>query len=472
MCADINIDGPLSRSSTMFSSRFAPRAATCITASSKATRRNISASAATRNGLKGWGTVINIAAGGYIGGLIVCIGSLYFLYKDANSRQHIPFEMKISNQIIAVKAISKDDVLKSPRYAVKHYRRLLIDLAKEAKPDLVFEETLPDGQRNYMVPLLNTDELLRGKSSEFMNFYVDIVLRYAKALLAKGHLYEPVILLKHMVADQEVFYGMGDVERMSQCCRLLSKASLDVSEKEGYLQRSVDMLKSAYLNVKIDSKYLIAADSLLSDELLLTLNSLAYTYARSSKDMSRKEKQKALGNALNIYLANLRLVSDISQKISIGEITQLTVPLFNCDPENTKLIQAELKAHVSEILWARGFRQEALSWGEEVIDEIFFDRATNPRAVPILSNVLGNLKVMYKAQKNAEGQRWCDALSADLHGFEAEPISWYDSVVRRFTKIIYYKGPLGILEKALKERFGSTQVIPEIEQYENEDEEV
>lgn len=421
--------------------------------------------------VKGWGTIANIAAGAYIGGLLVCLGSLYFMYHDADVRQHIPFEIKFSDQITAVKGISKDDVLKSPRYAVKHYRRLLIDLAKQEEPDLEFKEMLADGLRNYAVPLLAAETLVYHKSAEFSNFYIDMVLRYAKSLLAKGRLDESIGILKYIIDDNEIFYKLGDAERMSQCCRLLSKVSPRPAERVAYLQRSIDMLSSTFLRVKIDENYLLQEDSRVTDELILSLDGLASSYARQSKELKGKPKQQALTAALNIYLANLKCVTHIKEVIESQELTQALFPLFNCDLDNLEIICAETKAHISEVMWAKGYKKNAVTWGEEVVDEIYFDNGNNARASPILLNVLDNLISMYTLLKDKNAVQRCEDLRQNLHVFDGEPMSWYDSVINRFTKIIYYKGPLGILEKALKERFGRPERIPDIEEYEDEDKE-
>ncbi|EEQ39450.1 hypothetical protein EJF18_40375 [Clavispora lusitaniae] len=421
--------------------------------------------------VRGWGTIANIAAGAYIGGLFVCLGSLYFVYYDAESRQHIPFELPFGEQYTAVKAISKDDVLKSPRYAVKHYRRLLIDLALQADPELQFSETLPDGSRNYAVPLLSSDTLVYHKTPEFANFYIDMVLRYAKALLAKGQLDTSVAILKHIVDDDEIFYKLGDAERMSQCCRMLSKVSSVDDEKSKYLERGVNMLAQTFSSVKLQDN-LLQEGSRITDELILALNALAFTYARQSASAKGKTKQQLLSKSLNIYLANLKSLSEIKSAIDSGERTQASFPLFNCDPENLQMTCAEIKAHISEILWAKGYKKNAVAWGEEVVEEIYFDHNNVSRASPILLNVLDNLATMYDQLHDKKSKQRCEGLKHDLQLFEGEQMSWYDSVVNRFTKIIYYKGPLGILEKALKERFGQPERIPDIEEYEDEDEEV
>lgn len=422
--------------------------------------------------VRGWGTIANIAAGAYLGGLLVCVGSLYLVYQDADSRQHIPFELRFDDQYTAVKAIAKDDVLKSPRYAVKHYRRLLVELALQAEPDLQFSETLPDGLRNYDVPLLSADDLIYYKSPDFANFYIDIVLRYAKALLAKGQLDPSVRLLKQIVDDDDIFYKLGDAERMSQCCRMLSKVSLAPSDKVHYLERSVDMLAITFLLVAVDDDYLLLDDSRITDELIYALNGLAFAYARNSTTAKGKAKKQLLLRALNIYLANLKHISQIQSAIESGERTQASFPLFDCDPDNLSMAAAEIKAHISEVMWAMGYKKNAVAWGEEVVEEIYFDHSNVSRASPILINVLSNLTQMYTQLGDSASSARSDSLMRELRVFESDPLSWYDSVVNRFTKIIFYKGPLGILEKAIKERFGRPERIPEIEEYEDEDEEV
>lgn len=392
------------------------------------------------------------------------------MYKDADERQHIPFEISFANHISAVKGINKDDVLKSPRYAVKHYRRLLIEMAREENPDLEFNETLQDGRRNYRVPLLDADTLVYSKSADFSNFYIDIVLRYAKALLAKGQLDESISILKHIIDDDDIFFKLGDAERMSQCCRLLSKVT-SKDELVAYLKRSIDMLKTTFLRVQIDSNYVLQDDLRLTDELVLSLDSLAASYAHQSKHLKGSARQQALTSALNIYLANLKGVSKIREVISSRELTQALFPLFNCDLENLDIICAELKAHISEVMWAKGYKKNAVAWGEEVVEEMYFENGHNARVSPVLLNVLDNLVEMYSQLKDSRLRQRCEDLKQNLQVFEGEPMSWYDSVIHRFSKIIFYRGPLGILEKALKERFGRPERIPDIEEYEDEDEE-
>lgn len=420
--------------------------------------------------LKSGGLIANILAGAYLGGFVVCFGSLYFLYRDANDRQNIPFSLSWNDQLSAVKAIGKDDVLKSPRHAVKHYRRLLIDLAKEADPEIDFQENLPDGSINYVVPLLNPHVLLGQRKPAFSNFYIDIVLRYSKALLAKGRVQESRVMLKTVIDNDDLFYRLGDAERVAQCCTMLSKLLPTPKEKLHYLTRSFRMLKATFLRILVDdSTFIIDDDSRLTDELVTTLTGIASAYARESPHS--KQKNQLLTDSLNIYLALLRNVSRVKDVIESNELTQASFPLFDCRLERLITINAELKAHISEVLWAKGLKKNAIAWGEEVVDEIYFEHGKIAAITPILTNVLDNLTSMYIQTKDRQSAERCRELKNDLKHFDADPPSWYDSFVNRVTRIIYYKGPLGIIEKPLKERFGLPEPLPNIEEYEDEDEE-
>lgn len=431
-----------------------------------AQKRTFKLSAPAFNAVKGWGTVVNIAAGAYIGGLLICLGLLAFMYNDANDRQNIPFELSFNNQITAVKAINKDDVLKSPRYANKHYRRLLIELARESDPGLDFDESLDENK--YNVPLIDSKTLMYKKSTKFSNFYIDIVLRYAKTLLAKGQLETSVNILKKIIDDDELFYNLGDAERLSQCCRLISKVSNNNDQKLFYLERSIDMLSSTFSFVHLDKNYLLEDQSTITDELFTCLNELAFGMAKTStsKSISKKEREEFLSRALNIYLANLKTLTKIKHFASSA---QVRYPLFNCDSDNITMSINEIKAHIAEILWAKGFKQNAISWSEEVVEDIYFTHSTSARASPILISVLNNLITMYGSIKDIRSKKRCEALRLELNVFESEEPSWYDSVIERFSNIIYQKGPLGIIEKALSERFGSPKRVPLIEEYEEED---
>lgn len=430
--------------------------------------RSIQLSASQLSAVKGWGFVINIFAGAYIGGLIVCFGLLYLLYLDANDRQHIPFELSFKNQMTTVKAINKDDVLKSPRYAVKHYRRLLIELAKEEDPNLEFDENSPENR--FVVPIIDSSVLVHEKSNDFANFYIDIVLRYARSLLAKGELDTSIYVLKEIIDDNQLFYNLGDAERLSQCCRLLSKVCPRNEDKVAYLERSIHMLKSTFSSVVLDDNYLLQDNSRVTDELVSCLNELASTFAKASS-INKKEKDLYLTKALNIYLANLKKLTTIQQNITALQQTQANYPLFNCDENNIKMLIAETKAHISEVMWAKGYKKNAISWGEEVVEEIYFAHSSEPRAPPLLIGVLRNLTVMYESLKDVRSVKRCNKLLDELSVFELNESSWYDNTINRFCKIIYNKGPLGVIEKSLSERFGSPQRLLEIEEFEDEDKE-
>lgn len=433
--------------------------------------RHFTISPGAAGALRGYSTIINIFAGAYLGGLVVCFSSLFFLYKDADTRQHIPFQLGFNDQILAVKAIGKDDVLKSPRYAVKHYRRLLVNMAQAANPEVEFEETLADGTRNYDVPIIPADVLAGAKNHELANFYIDMLLRYSKALLAKGELQASMGILKLVIDNDELFYKVGDAERMAQCCRVLSKVSPDLEERVSYLQRAVNMLQSTFTNIRLDLKYVLQDETTLTDELVLSLNALAFAYALQAPNLPKKQKNAALTLALNIYLANLKKVTAVTDALTAGAVSQSAYPLFNCDHENIQATQAELKAHIAEILWAKGYKHKAVAWAEEVVQDNFYDKGNNARVSLILLDTLDDLVVMYDKLKDREARERCEALRSEVRVFDYDDDSWYTSVIQRFTKVIYYKGPLGIIEKVLKERFGPAQPLPEIEEFEDEDEE-
>ncbi|EGV66704.1 hypothetical protein PSN45_002676 [Yamadazyma tenuis] len=423
----------------------------------------------TGSALRGWGTVINIIGGAYIGGLIVCFGSLYFLYHDANERQPIPFELSFADQKTAVMAINKDDALKSPRYAVKHYRRLLIELAKKENPKLEFDESDPKNQ--YRAPFLDSHTLVHKKSNTFANFYIDIVSRYAKALLAKGQLEISVETLQKLVNDDEIFFRLGDAERLSQCGRLLARISPTVDEKESLLKRCITMIGSTFSSIHVDENYLLQNSSRITDELISCLNDMAFAYAKESthSSLSRHQKQDYLSKALNIYLSNLKTVQQVQHSVVSGQKNQTNYPLFNCNEENLQMLVNEIRSHVSEIMWSKGYKQNAISWSEEVVDDIYYINSSSKRANHILIDVLANLTTMYHQIRNRTSEERCIQLQKGLSHYDSNESSWYDNLVGRFCRIIYNKGPLGVIEKALVERFGPPRRLLEIEEFEDED---
>lgn len=434
-------------------------------------RRQLTLSSGQRGALRGWGTIVNIIAGAYFGGLLVCGGSLYLIYSDANNRQHIPFELSFNDILDSVKAIDKDDVFKSPRYAVKHYRRVLINIAKESDSNLEFDESKLSEEDWYDIPIIDANVLVYEKSNDFANFYIDFVLRYAKALLAKGNLSSSIHILKSIVDNDEIFFKLGDAERLSQCCRLLTRVSSEPQDKVQYLLRSLDMLEMTFASIKMDDNYLLQDGSRITDELIICLNNLATVMAKqsSNRKYSKHDREDYLSKSLNIYLANLKILNEMNEKIKSGEKSQASYPLFNCDEENLAITLAEIKAHISEVMWAKGYKKNAILWGEEVIDDIYFQRNTYLKASPILINVFKNLIIMYDKSKNIRAKNRCQDLLLDVTVFEAENKSWYDGFINRVCKIVYNRGPLGVIEKPLLERFGAPRRLPELEEFEDED---
>lgn len=419
--------------------------------------------------LQGWTLILEKVAVAYLAGLIICGGSLYFVYQDATNRQKIPYEIGFNNTITTVKAVGKDDVLESPRYAVKHYRRLLLELANQVDSNFKFEEKNADGSINFEVPLLSAEVLFNSKSMAFSNFYIDIVLRYARALLAKGQLKTSVSLLRQIVDDDEIFYKIGNPERMSQCCRTLSLASEEYPRKFAYLERAIDMLAETFQNIKFEKEYLLAESSQITDELLTSLNELAFVHARHAAVLPQNQQKPEFNSALNIYLANLKTLSHIKEQIQSGERSQASFPLLNCDLDNLSMSIGEIKAHVSELLWALGSKKSAIAWGEEVVHEIYFDHTRVARASPILDGVLRSLNVMYLKCGQPDDAERSESLRRGISSFERGQNEWYEHLIKKITKIMYNKGPLGVIEKALTERIGPPKPVPDIEEFEEED---
>ncbi|KAI5952999.1 hypothetical protein CANMA_005024 [Candida margitis] len=434
-------------------------------------RRTLKLSANAAAGLKSYGSVINILAGAYIGGLIVSLGSFYFLYHDANERQSIPFELSFEDQIEAVKAINKDDVLRKPNFAVKHYRKILFDLAKRVDPSI--DESQFD---NYNVPIIDSQILVYDKSNKFSNFYIDVILRYSKALLAKGELDASIKTLRKIIDDDLIYYKLGDAERLSECSRLLAKVSQSPDDRIHILQRSIDMLSKTYSSIQINDDYTLKQNSKVSDELINCLNDMAFQLAKMSQDVPKKRKSTLLNESLAIYLSTLQALTTIREKLETRKANQSNYPLFNVDRENLITQICSVKAHISEILWAQGFKQDAINWSEEILNELYYDHASSPKVSPILENVLANLADMYSIQKKRTDIERCQRLKKDLKKYEKPDDmddrlkDWYESVINRWSKIIYDQGPLGIILVPLQERYGPGRKIRELEEFEKEDE--
>ncbi|KAK6204934.1 uncharacterized protein RJT21DRAFT_117413 [Scheffersomyces amazonensis] len=408
-------------------------------------------------GLGRYGLIINILSGAYFGGILVCMGSLYFIYQDANERQHIPFwDLSLKQKITAVKAINKDDVLRSPRYSVKHYKRLLIDLYKQENPDQEIDET------KFEVPLIDSNVLIYEKSNTFANFYIDIILRYSKALLAKGQLDASIYMLSSIINNDELFFRLGDTERLSECCRLLSKVTPNPEDKLTYLKRSIlNIQKTFPTRIKLNDNYLLQDGSLMTDELMKCLNDLAFNYV----------KQNHSDEGLNIYFTNLKYIKSAQHAIADGSANQTNYPYFNADEQNLKILSVKIRSYISEILWSKGFKKNSIAWNEDIIEECFFEHSSSQPLTIILNQVLTNLITMYDSLHNLTSRNRCEKMKQELTNFVDTRLvdDWYFNLVNRFSRIIYHRGPLGIIEKPLLERFGAPNKLPEIEEMEDED---
>lgn len=462
----------------MFRSRLLPRRPFLLSSyaslnnpSSLQQRRTLKLSANAVAGLKSYGTIINILAGAYIGGLIVSLGSFYFLYHDANERQTIPFEISLEDQIEAVKAINKDDVLHKPNYAVKHYRKILFDLAKQTDP------TIDDSQfESYNIPVIDSQVLVYDKSNKFANFYIDMILRYSKALLAKGELDTSISTLRKIIDNDLIYYKLGDAERLSECSRLLAKVSLNPEDRIQILQRSIDMLSKTYSSIQINDDYTLKQNSKVSDELINCLNDMAFQLAKVSQEASKKKQKPILNESLAVYLSTLQSLTSIRENLETHKANQSNYPLFNVDRENLITQICSIKAHISEILWAQGFKKDAINWSEEILNELYYDHASSSKVSPILENVLANLIDMYSIEKKPTDIERCQELKKGLKKFEKSDDmegklkDWYESVINRWSRIIYDQGPLGIILVPLQERYGPAKKIRELEEIEKEDE--
>lgn len=399
--------------------------------------------------VKGWGTVLNIVAGAYFGGLAICCGLLYWLYQDANERQNIPFELSFKNQIESVKAINKDDVLRSPQYAEKHYRKILQDISNDPNECEGYDVNDP-----YDFPMIKSSILLNEKSNKFANFYIDMIIRYAKALMLRNKIDSSIKILQKIIDNDDIFFNIGNSEALSEACQLLAR--LDKPQQETYIKRSIEMLCRTHAPfLKIDENYLIQDNSKITNEFINSLNQLAFTLARSND----------LNDALNIYLSNLNILTGVQQKLQAGELSKRNFPLFNIEKLNLTIQIAEIKAHISEIIWAKGYKKNAISWGEEVVDLIYYDYNASSKVAPLLIDTLQNLSKMYKSIKDPVNQSRCERMLQGIEVFPQDRQQWHDETLARFSKIIYSKGPLGIIEKAITERYGDTKAVPNLEDF-------
>lgn len=416
---------------------------------------------------------LQILTGVYCGLLIVSFGLCYLLYSDANQRQNIPFELSLDDHINAVMAINKDDVCESPRHATKHYRRLLIDLAKQELGDTTtIDESKFDNR--YDVPILSTDFLIHNKSIKFINFYIDMILRYSKCLLSKGELDIAIKMLTRIVVDDDfIFFKLGDAEKLSSSSRVLAKITPDITKKISILQRSIDMLIETNKSMQIDNDYILLENSKISDELINCLNDLASNLAKLSQSQSQGQ-QELLNQSLQIYLSELRSLQTIRLKIESNQANQATYPLFNVDRANLIGMINTIKAHISEIMWVKGHKDKAINFLEQILQELYYDRYSDPKFGPILLNVLNNLEIMYHNLHKPEDVKRCQNLKHDISIYEIRnrfDIPWYDRVMKRISKTIYLRTPIGLVEKGLRDRFEPRARVKELDEFEDEDDE-
>ncbi|KAL6453623.1 hypothetical protein SBY92_005195 [Candida maltosa Xu316] len=415
--------------------------------------------------------IVQAITGVYCGIIIVCAASFYLLYRDADERQNIPGELSMENIINSVLAINKDDVCEAPRHATKHYRRLLFNLAKEEYPDLKEEEL----ENRYDIPILSTRFLMEhDKSNKFINFYFDMILRYCKCLLSKGEVDISINILSRVINDDFVFYQLGDSEKLSSSCRVLVKITPDYPSKIKLLERSIDMLvENSNKTMRFNDK-----NSKISDELINCLNDLASTLAKYSQQkdvkINKKDRSKLLNDSLEIYLSELRNLQNIRKSIESKQTNQFNYPLFNVERANLICLINATKAHISEVLWIKGHKTKAIDWAEEILNELYFDRLSDPRVNPILLDVLGNLEVMYADMKKPKEVERVAELKKSVKIYEGHKrfnIPWYERVMKRISNTIYLSSPIGLVQKGVDERFKMKTRVKELYEFEDEDEE-
>ena len=417
-------------------------------------------------------TMFGVMSGLYIGVTLVSLGSFYFIYSDANSRQSIPWELGFKDTVEIVQGINRDDVLHKPRYAVKHYRKVLIDLAKAADPQL--DELKYTG---FEVPIIDPETLVYKKSNTFANFYIDLILRYSKALLAKGELDASINTLQAVLKSDLIYYKLGDAERLSECSRLYATIQDHPQDSINTLKRSINMLRKTFSSIQLNDDYTLQKGSRITNELLHCLNDMAFRYAKMSlnNSLSKKEKERYMNEALAIYLSNLQALNLIRENTETGKTNQRNYPLFDIERENLILQICSLKAHISEIMWYKGLRSNAVSWSEEVLKEIFYDNASSPRVSPILENVIDNMIAMYTKLNQPDEVKRCEGIKLELRFYNKEKegkgfAGWYDRLIVRWSGVLYDQGPIGIITKPLRENFGPGIRIRDLEEFEGEDE--
>lgn len=403
-----------------------------------------------------YGLAINIVAGAYFGGAIVIGGSLLWLYLDASSRQNIPWLLPQQVQIELVRAINKDDVLMEPRFALKHYRLVLEQLHKLYHKD---EDTCPS---SLVVPPILSTPVILSLDPGMANFYVDILLRYARSLLARGLVDEGSSILHRVITDNDLFHALGDAERIAQSCRVISRL-VPASDRVLYMQRSIRMLESTFAGISVTPDFTLAPDSRILEELMLSLTDLASAKtALAQQASSTAEREKLLLELFNIFLSSLQPLVRIRQG-------QETHRLFDCSRNNVVVWENSVRAHIAEVLWARGYRRQAVAWSEEVLADVYYDHANEPRLGSILEGVLQNLSAMYGTLKRPAAQNRCQRLLQEMTRFDAAPeTSWLENTLVRFSKIMYHEGPFGIIIRPLLNRFSLPQKLPDLYEYDTE----
>lgn len=410
-----------------------------------------------------YGLVINILSGAYLGAMLVSFGLLYWLYSDASSREKIPWNLPLNVQIELVQAINKDDVLQSPRYALKHYRHVL-DKIYEA-----YSGATPSEQ--IIIPIspekggdlhILSSELLMACPPAIANFYIDMLLRYAKTLLARGERAGGIALLKHVVSDQSIFQSLGDAERLAQACRVMGR-TVGTCDRISFLQRAIEMLVDSFAGFAVSPQYVLDASSRILDELVASLCELAAAQVHLARETKDSEaKNDLLARLLHIYLGVLRPLVQVREN-------GVRYPLFDCSQNNVVVLENAVRSHILELLWAQGYKKSATAWGEQILSDVYFDHASEPQLGPILTNTLRNLITMYTELGQPLARARCTKLLQNVEIYDAGPPKlWYASTLARFSNIIYNMGPLGIIVKPLGERFAAPQRLEELHEYDTE----
>jgi hypothetical protein len=296
-------------------------------------------------------------------------------------------------------------------------------------------------------------------------------------LLSKGEADISIKLLSQVVNDDFLFNKVGDAEKLSASSRILAKITNDPERAIPILTRTIDMLTTNNRSLRVDDNYVLEERSKVSDELVNCLNDLASSLAKLSKSpkTSKKQKGELLNKSLQIYMSELGSLQEMRTSIELGKTNQATYPLFNCDRANLVTMINTIKAHISEVMWAKGYKENAIDWSEQILNDLYLDRFSDARVGTILLHVLSNLELMYTNVKQPEDVERVKQLKHDVRIYDVrnkfDNLSWYDKTLKRMSKVIYAKTPLGLVERSLKGRFDPNQKIQELEEFEDEDDE-